>query len=168
MVWKQSEENSNAVNVFVYGAETLPFQSEKKEFNISVPNMKGKTAYLACPDFDQREVYNWKHYHNEKLIELENEIYNHLTELDRTKDALSYNGGIETVNGVEGICYSVQSVIGENATFWTFNDQLITDGDFESRDFEIWISLDKPYQILINDYQSAGEYTDDYSVISRH
>lgn len=167
VVWKQSEENSNAVNVFVYGAETLPFQSEKKEFNISVPNMKGKTAYLACPDFDQREVYNWKHYHNEKLIELENEIYNHLTELDRTKDALSYNGGIETVNGVEGICYSVQSVIGENATFWTFNDQLITDGDFESRDFEIWISLDKPYQIFINDYRTE-EYTDDYSIISRH
>lgn len=131
VVWKQSEEDSNAVNVFVYEAETLPFQSEKREFNISVPNMKGKTAYLACPDFDQREIYNWKHYHNEKLIELENEI------------------------------------IGENATFWTFNDQLITDGDFESRDFEIRISLDKPYQILIYDYQS-GEYTDDYSIISRH
>ncbi|MCI8313012.1 MAG: hypothetical protein HFI12_12530, partial [Lachnospiraceae bacterium] len=55
----------------------------------------------------------------------------------------------------------------ENATFWTLNDQLFTDGDVESRDFEIWISLDKPYQILINDYQS-GEYTDDYSIISRH
>ncbi|MCI8606494.1 MAG: hypothetical protein HFG72_06635, partial [Hungatella sp.] len=97
---------------------------------------------------------------------LENEIYDHLTELDRTKDALSYNGGIEIVNGAEGICYSVHSVIGENATFWTLNDQLFTDGDFESRDFEIWISLDKPYQILINDYQSE-EYTDDYSIISR-
>ena len=168
VVWKQSEEDDNSVNVFVYGAETLPFQSEKSEFNISVPNMKGKTAYLACPDFDQREIYNWKHYHNEKLIELEDEIYNRLTELDRTKDALSYNGGIEIVNGAEGIRYSVHSVIGENATFWTLNDQLFTDGDFESRDFDIWISLDKPYQILINDYQSAGEYTDDYSIISRH
>lgn len=167
VVWKQSEENSNAVNIFVYGAETLPFQSEKRAFHLSVPNMKGKTAYLACPDFDQREVYNWKHYHNEKMFELENEIYDRLTELDRTRDALSYNGGIETVNGTEGICYSVHSVIGENATFWTWNDQLITDGDFESREFDIWISLDKPYQIFIYDYQS-GEYTDDYTVISRH
>ena len=61
----------------VYGAETLPFQSEKKEFKITVPDMKGKTAYLACPDYDP----------------------------------------------------------------------LITDGDFEVRDYDIWISLDKPYQI---------------------
>ena len=166
VTWKQSEKNSNAVNVFVYGTETLPFQSDNRVFNISIPSMKGKTVYLACPDFDQQEVYNWKHYHNEKMTELENEIYSRLTELDRTKDALSYNDGIETVNGTEGICYSVHSVIGENAAFWTFNDQLITDGDFESRDFEIWISLDKPYQILIHDYQS-GEYTDDYSIINR-
>jgi len=161
VVWKQGKEDENTVNVFVYGAETLPFQSEEREFKIVIPDMKGKTAYLACPDFDRQEIYNWKHFHNEKLAELEEEIYNHFPELDRTKDALSYIDGIESVNGTDGIRYSVHSVIGENATFWTFNDQLITDGDFESRDFDIWISLDEPYRILIYDYQT-GEYTDDY------
>ena len=144
----------------------MPFQSEKKEFKITVPDMTGKTAYLACPDYDQRVIYNWKHYHNEKMIEMENEIYNRLSELDRNKDVLSYSGGIESVNGIDGIRYCVDSIIGENATFWKVNDQLITDGDFEVKDFDIWISLDKPYQILIYDYQS-GEYTDDYSIISR-
>ena len=163
VIWKQSKEDENAVNVLVYGAETLPFQSEKREFKISVPDMKGKIAYLARPDYDQREIYNWKHSHNEKMMELEDEIYDQLPGLDRNKDALSYIGGIKSVNGVDGICYSVHSVIGENAIFWTFNDQLFTDGDFESRDFEIWISIDEPYQILLYDY-NTGEYTDDYSI----
>ena len=167
VVWKQSEEEGNVVNVIVYGAETLPFQQEMQEFKILVPDMKGKIAYLACPDYDRREIYNWKHYNNEKMMEMENEIYNQISGLDRNKDALSYIGGIESINGADGICYSVHSVIGESATFWTFNDQLITDGEFESRDFEIWISIDKPYRILIYDYQT-GEYTDDYSIISRH
>ena len=88
-------------------------------------------------------------------------------ELDRNKDALNYIGGIESVNGTEGVCFSVNSVIGENASYWTFNDQLITDGEFESRNFDIWISLDEPYQIFIYDYQT-GKYTDDYSIINRH
>ena len=167
VVWKQSEVNRNDINVIVYGAETLPFKSDKTEFQITIPDMKCKTAYLACPDYDQREIYNWKHYHNEKMIELENEIYDHRTGLDRNTDALSYISGIESVNGIDGICYSVHSAIGENATFWTFNDQLITNGEFEIRDFEIWISLDKPYQILIYDLQS-GEYTNDYSIVERH
>lgn len=166
VVWKESKENGNEVNVLVYGAETLPFQEEKREFKISVPDMKGKTAYLACPDYDRREIYNWKHYHNEKMMELEDEIYNRFPELDRDKDALSYSGGIESVDGMDGICYSVHSVIGENATYWRVNDQLITDGDFKSRDFDIWISLEEPYRIFLYDDQS-GEYTDDYSILER-
>ncbi len=166
VVWKQDEENENDVNILVYGAEALPFQPEKKEFKISVPNMKGKTAYLACPEYDRREIYNWKHDHYEKVAEMEEEIYNHFSGLDRNKDALSYINGIRYVNGIEGICYSVHSVIGENATFWRFNDQLVTDGDFKSKDFEIWISINKPYQILIYDYQQ-GKYIDDDSIINR-
>ena len=167
IVWEESEDDHNAVNVLVYGAETLPFQSSKEEFTVSIPNMKGKKAYFACPDYDREEIYNWKHYHNEKLADLENEIYSRLFELDRNKDALNYIGGIESVNGTEGVCFSVTSVIGENASYWTFNDQLITDGEFESRNFDIWISLDEPYQIFIYDYQT-GKYTDDHSIINRH
>lgn len=165
--WQQSEEDKNEVNILVYAAETLPFQPERTEFNLTVPDMKGKTAYLACPEYDRRELYNWKHYHNEKMMKLENEIYDRFPELDRNRDALSYTGGIETADGMEGIRFCVHSVIGENATFWTFNDQIITDGDLESRDFEIWISLEEPYQILLFDYRT-GQYTDDTSIFNRH
>lgn len=164
VVWKESAEDANAVNVIVYGADTLPFGQAKQDFTITIPDMKGKKAYFACPNYDQREVYNWKHYHYEKLIEMEEEIYSRFSNLDRSKDALIYSGGIESVNDVDGILFGVESVIGENATFWTFDDQLITDGDFESRDFRIWISLKKPYEILLYD-SSTGEYTDDYSII---
>lgn len=167
VVWEPDEENPNKVNILVYGAETLPFQSEKREFRISVPDMKGKTACFACPDYDRMEIFNWKHHHYELLSELENEIYEHYPELSREKDPLWYSGGTESVDGTEGICFSVDSIIGENATFWTFNDQLITDGEFESRDFEIWISLEKPRQILIYDYRT-GKYTDDPSILGRH
>lgn len=166
VIWKQSEEDSNAVNVLVYGAESLPFLPGNDHFTILIPDMKGKKAYLACPDYDQQEIYNWKHDHYEKLAELEDKIYDSCVELDRTKDALSYTGGIESVDGREGIRYYVDSIIGEDVTYWRFNDQLITDGDFVPRDFEIWISLEKPYQILIYDYKT-GEYSKDYSIINR-
>lgn len=164
--WQQSEEDRNEVNILVYAAETLPFQPEKAEFNLTVPDMKGKIAYLACPEYDRRELYNWKHYHNEKMIELESKIYDRFPELDRNRDALSYTSGIETVNGTEGISFCVHSVIGENATFRTFNDQIITDGDLESRDFDIWISLEEPYQILLFDYRT-GQYTDNTAILNK-
>lgn len=166
VVWEKSKENDNAVNILVYNAETLPFQKEKNKFTITVPDMKGKIAYLACPNYDQFEIYHWKYHHNDKLSELENEIYDFFPELDRDKDPLSYGSGITTVDGIEGISYCVDSIVGENATFYRINDQLVTDGDFEPRDFDIWISLEKPYQILIYDYKS-GKYTDDYSIINR-
>lgn len=60
VVWKQSEEDADAVNVFVYGAEKLPFQQDKKDFTITIPNMKGRNAFFACPDYDQLKVYDWK------------------------------------------------------------------------------------------------------------
>lgn len=167
VAWKQSEEDDNDVNILVYGAETLPFVPEKKEFTVTIPNMKGKTAYFACPDYDQMEVYNWKHSHYEKLEELKEEIYNSFPALDPTRDALSYFGGVESVNGAEGIHFSVDSVIGENAAFWQVGDQLVTDGDFLSRDFDIWISLDKPYQIYVYDYHT-GAYTQEFSIPDRY
>ena len=72
-----------------------------------------------------------------KLAELEDEIYSRLPELDKVKDALSYISGIEYVNGIEGICYYVDTVVGENASYWRFNNQLITDGDFEPQNFAV-------------------------------
>lgn len=166
VTWEQSEEDSSAVNVVVYAAETLPFQHDKNDFTISIPDMKAKKAYLACPEYDQFEIYNWKFGHYEELSELENDIYNCFPELDRTKDALSYCGGLTSVGGKEGIQYSVNSVIGENATFWWFNDKLCTDGDFDSKNYEIWISLEKPREIYLYDYLT-GEYTQDHSILNR-
>lgn len=166
VVWQESEDEADVVNVLVYGAETLPFQQDKTDFTLSIPDMKGKKAYLACPDYDRLELYSWEHGHYEKMAELENEIYNRLPELDREKNALSYISGIEYVNGIEGIWYYVDTVIGENATYWRFNGQLVTDGDFEPQDFAIWISLDRPYQILIYDF-GTGEYTEDFSLVNR-
>ncbi|MDE6712926.1 MAG: zf-HC2 domain-containing protein, partial [Lachnospiraceae bacterium] len=71
VVWEQSEEDINAVNIIVYAAEILPFQREQQTFTISIPDMAGKKAYFACPDYDRCEIYNWKHYHWELLAELE-------------------------------------------------------------------------------------------------
>lgn len=149
------------MNVLVYGADTLPFGREKRDFALTIPNMKGKRAYLACPDYDQLQIYNWKYGHYEELQELEDAIYEHFPQLHRTRDALSYNGGIDVIKGTEGVSYSVDSVIGEDASFWWFNDQLVTDGVFDVKPFEIWISLEQPHEILILDYQT-GEYTKDY------
>lgn len=157
--WKQSENEMGAVNVFIYGAETLPFQQNDKDFSITVPNIKGQKVYIACPDFDQREVYDWMHRHYEKTDELTEEIYNRFPELDRNRDAVYYTYGIESVNGTDGILFLVDSVIGEGATYWWYADKIVTDGELEPQHYEIWISLDEPYQIYIHDYQT-GEWTE--------
>ena len=159
VVWEESENEMGAINVFIYGAEILPFQPNDSEFSITIPNIKGQKVYIACPDFDQREVYDWMHGHYEKLDELTDEIYNRLPELDRNKDVVHYMYGIESVNGTDGILFWVDSVIGENATYWWYGDKIVTDGEFEPQNYEIWISLDEPYQIYIHDYKT-GEYTE--------
>ena len=99
------------------------------------------------------------HGHYEKLDELTDEIYNRLPELDRNRDAVYYMYGIESFNGTDGILFLVDSVMGENATYWRYADKIVTDGEFEPQNYEIWISLDKPYQIYVHDYQT-GEYTE--------
>ena len=159
VVWEQSENEMGAINVFIYGAETLPFQQNDKDFSITVPNIKGQKVYIACLDFDQWEIYDWMHEHYEKLDELTDEIYNRLPELDRNRDAVYYTYGLESLNGKDGILFLVDSVIGENATYWWYADKIVTDGEFEPQSYEIWISLDEPYQIFVHDYQT-GEYTE--------
>ena len=159
VVWEQSENEMGAVNVFIYGAETLPFQQYDKDFSITVPNIKGQKVYIARPDFDRREVYDWMHRHYEKIDELTDEIYSRFPELDRNKDVVHYMYGIESINGIDGILFWVDSVVGENATYWWYADKIVTDGELEPQNYEIWISLDKPYQIYVHDYQT-GEYTE--------
>ncbi|MDE6738671.1 MAG: zf-HC2 domain-containing protein [Lachnospiraceae bacterium] len=167
IVCKESDDEEFVVNVHVYVAETLPFLlsgQAQEDFSVTIPDAKGYVVYLAGPGYDRSEVYNWKHSHYEKLAEMEEEIYSRIPALDKEQDALSCNRGIESVNGKEGIAYTVTTMIGDDAYYWWFNDQLAMYGDFATLSLDIWISLEEPYQILVFDY-GTGQYTDDFSLV---
>lgn len=165
VVWEEDENDPNIVNVIVYYAETIPFAKDKTDFSIVIPNIKGKKVYLACPEYDRREIYDWRTYHYEEVENLKNEIYGKIPELDEKTDALNCMQGITTVEDIEGISFSVDFIYGEDASYWWFNGMLTTDGELEPADFKIWISLNEPHKILIYDYQT-GQYIDDFSIIS--
>lgn len=154
VILEQSGENTNALNVIVYGVEPFP-GSRKENFTVTVPGAKGKKIYLACPDYDRVELYNWKNDHYELMDALEEEIYRRVPQLDRKKDILNYGGGIQVLDGVEGVSYGVEHLLGEDVTLWRFNDQLITDGELEPAGFDVWISLEEPHQILFYDYETG-------------
>ncbi len=168
IIWKESDDEPFVVNVQVYAAETLPFFSsghEQEEFSVTIPDTKGYVVYLAGPGYDRLEVYNWKQDHYEQMAKLEEEIYRRVPELDQDKDALNYYRGIEVVDGMEGILYTVTAMEGEDAYYWWFNDQLCMHGDFKLLDLDLWISLEEPYQIRVFDYKT-GQYTEDTSIIA--
>ncbi len=165
VVWKEDENDPNVVNVIVYYAETIPFAKDKTDFSVIIPNVKGKTVYLACPEYDRREIYDWRTHHYEEVENLKKEIYSKIPELSEKTDALNCMQGVKTVEDMEGIRFNVDFIYGEDASYWWFNGMLTTDGEFIPADFEIWISLEGPHKILIHDYQT-GEYTDDFSIIS--
>ena len=165
VVWEEDKNDTNVVNVIVYYAETLPFAKDKTDFSVVIPDIKGKKVYLACPEYDRREIYDWQTYHYEEIENLKKEIYSKIPELNEKTDALNCMKGVTTVEEMEGISFSVDFIYGEDASYWWFNGMLTTDGEFGAADFEIWISLEKPHKILIYDYQT-GEYIDDFSMIS--
>lgn len=165
VVWEEDQNDTNVVNVIVYYAQTAPFAKDKTDFSVVIPDVKGKTVYLACPEYDRRELYDWRTYHYEEIENLKNEIYSKIPELNEKTDALSCMQGIMTVEGIEGLRFCVDFICGENASYWWFNGMLTTDGEFVPADFEIWISLKEPHKTLFYDYQT-GEYTDDFSMIS--
>ncbi|MCM1124354.1 MAG: zf-HC2 domain-containing protein [Eubacterium sp.] len=165
VTWEEDENDSNVVNIVVYHAETLPFLQDQTDYSITIPDVKGKQVYLACPKYDRREIYDWRISHGEEVERLKTEIYGRIAELNSRTDALSCQRGITTVEGMEGICFSVDFIRGENSSYWWFNDMLTTDGEMEPADFEIWISLEEPHVIRVYDYQTGG-YTDDFSIIS--
>ena len=165
VVWKEDENNPNIVNVIVYYAETLPFAKDRTDFSIVIPNVKGKKVYLACPEYDRMEIYDWRMHHYEKVESLKKEIYGKVPELDEKTDALNCMQGITAVDGIEGISFNVDFIYGKSASYWWFNGMLTTDGELAPADFEIWISLEEPHIILIYDYQK-GKYIDDFSIIS--
>lgn len=164
VVWEEDKNDTNVVNVIVYYAETAPFAKDKTDFSVIIPNVKGKTVYLACPEYDRKEIYDWRTYHYEEVENLKKQIYSKVPELNEKTDALSCGQGITTVEGIEGIRFNVDFIYGEDASYWWFNGMLTTDGELAPADFEIWISLEEPHKILIYDYQT-GKYMDDFSMI---
>ena len=165
VVWEEDKNDPNIVNVIVYYAETIPFAKNKTDFSVVIPNIKGKKVYLACPEYDRMEIYDWRTHHYEEVEILRKEIYSKIPELNEKTDALNCMQGITTVEGIEGISFYVDFIYGKDASYWWFNDMLTTDGEFVPADFEIWISLEEPHIILIYDYQK-GKYIDDFSIIS--
>lgn len=165
VVWEEDENDPNVVNVVVYHAETLPFLQDKTDFSVTIPDIKGKSVYLACPKYDRLKIYDWQTSHYGEVESLKAEIYGKISELDKKTDALNYQPGITTVEDMEGIWFSVDFISGENASYWWYNGMLTTYGEVKPADFEIWISLEEPHIIRIYDYQT-GEYTDDFSIIS--
>lgn len=160
--YKKSEHESNSINLLIYGVKPS-LLNQKNDFSITIPNAKGQKIYLACPDYDQKQIYSWKDENFEKLNLLKDEIFKNIPELNRDKHILSYSR-IETVDGVEGIIYDVDYIVGEKASFWRTNNQIVTDGELKSLDFEIWISTKSPYWILVHSY-ATGEWTENLSNI---
>ncbi|MCI9035186.1 MAG: hypothetical protein HFJ08_14305 [Lachnospiraceae bacterium] len=162
--WKENSKEENRIDVSVYLAEALPFQKEEKQFSITIPNVKGKKVYLVGGDYEQQEVYNWYKDHNELFLEIQQEIYQRIPQLNIEKNPLRWGYGIETVDGIEGVRFCVDYIVGENAVYWGVGDEICTNGAFEPAEFDIWVSLEKPHKIQIYDYHT-GEYTEDFSII---
>lgn len=165
VVWKPDKEKMDEINIRVYGVQTLPARRDKSSFSVTIPNMKGYRAYLACPEYDRMEVYSWKNDHYELVDGLIEQLYQEIRQLDPKRDILGYSGGIEDVGGEDGLVFYIDYLVGVDASYWQFNDQFITDGGFSPADFDIWISLEEPHEIRIRDYQT-GAWTEDFSIIS--
>ena len=78
--------------------------------------------------------------------------------LFRSQDNVLLNPvrGIRTIDGIEGIEFSVTLLTGEDAYYWRVNDTVVLHGDFEEAEYCIWISLEKPYQIHLL-YYGGGD-----------
>ncbi len=164
--WETDSEDDSIVNLLVYETEELPFLSPRHDFTVTIPDMKGRDLYLACPDYDRFSIYSWNSDHYETVEQLKDEIYRRIPALDKERDILHYINGINTVNGTEGLTFLLDYLLGEDASYWFWNNQLTTDGELEPAEFDIWISLEEPYQIMIFDYRT-GEWTEDYSIVEK-
>lgn len=156
--WKENPSIAERIDLFVYAAETLPYGKEKKEFSIIIPNMKGKVIYVVGSDYDQYKIYDWRNDHISLMSELEEEIYKRVnTDWNYDNVLLNPAKGIRTIDGMEGITFSATMLTGEDAYYWRVDETVVLHGDFEEADYDIWISLEKPYQIRLV-YYGTGEY----------
>lgn len=158
VVWKENPSTGARVDLFVYAAETLPFEKEQLNFSITIPDMKGKVLYIVGSDYDNFKIYDWNNDHISLLSELEEEICTRVNAgWDREKVLLSPVQGLQTVDGVEGIEYGVTFLSGDDPGYWKLGYTIVTHGDMEEAGYHIWVSLEEPHQILVHDF-STGEY----------
>lgn len=156
--WKENPSIGARVDLFVYAAETLPFEKGQLDFSITIPDMKGKVLYIVGSDYDNFRIYDWNNDHISLLSELEEEIYTRVNHgWNREKVLLSPVQGLQTVDGVEGIEYGVTFLSGDDPGYWKLGYTIVTHGDMEEAGYHIWVSLEEPHQILVYDF-STGEY----------
>lgn len=160
VVWKENSSTGDRIDLFVYAAETLPFEKDQKDFSVTIPNMKGKEVYIVGSDYDQCKIYDWQNDHIELMSELEQEIYERVNpDWSEEKVWLSPVQGIHMVDGAEGILYGVSFMAGDDAWYWKLGYTTVTHGEIEDADYDIWISLEEPHRIRIYDYET-GTYTE--------
>lgn len=166
VAWEEDEHIGGEINIVIYVAETLPFYRGRKDFSITIPNMEDAKAYLACPKYNRQEIYSWSNDHILKLYSLQEEIYSRVPELDKERDVMSYSG-IQEYEGRKWATYHIDHLFGEEIWHQYFNGQLIMHGDIKLGDFQMLITLEEPYQILVYDYKTC-EYKEDTSVVSEY
>ncbi len=158
VVWKENPSIGARVDLFVYAAETLPFEQEKLDFSITIPDMKGKVLYIIGSNYDNFRIYDWNNDHIDLVSEMEEEIYTRVNPgWDREKVLLSPVQGLQTVDGVEGLEFGVTFLSGDDPGYWKLGYMIVTHGDIAEAGYHIWVSLEKPHQILVYDF-STGEY----------
>lgn len=164
VVVEESKHDANTLNILVYETEMLPFLPGKNDFTVTIPNVKGQTVFLACPDYDRMQLFSWKDENYEKLDVLKDQICKRISQLNTERSILSYSE-IYTLNGCDGILYHVDYLLGDDASYWRIGDEIVTDGDLAPAGYDVWISIEAPYQIKIYDYQT-GAWSEDYSIVS--
>ena len=164
VVWEKDSEEDTLINVLVYETEALPFTSETHDFTLTIPDAKGMDVCLACPKYDRSTIYSWKTDHYELILQMEEAIRKTVSSMDPDKSALSCASGIDLYDGQEGLTFYLDYIVGDGAVWWSWNDTIVTDGDLEPADFEIWVSLKEPHTVHFFDYRT-GEWTDDPSIV---
>ena len=164
VVWEKDNEEDALINVLIYETEALPFTSETHDFTLTIPDAKGMDVCLACPKYDRSSIYSWNTDHYELILQMEEAICQAVPSMNPDTTPLSCASGIDLYDGQEGLTFYLHYVIGEGAVWWSWNDSIVTDGDLEPADFEIWVSLEEPHTVHFFDYQT-GEWTDDASIV---
>lgn len=145
VVWRRNPGQWNRIDLFVYAAENLPVGAKERTFSVTIPDMKGKVVCTVGCDYTYTKVYDWQSDHYKLMMELEQTVREHF-DWDEKHVMLMPTQGIYTVDGAEGIEFSVFYLASEDAYYYRLNDTYVTYGDIEDAG-HVWISLNAPHQI---------------------